>query len=164
MELKTPPFLSGLGKDELEVLMEYLEPVEFGPDEDVVVEGTEGNEMFILVDGRIQIFKRVVIPKGGISRVKERSVAVLGPEEAGVVGETSLFTGLPRTATVRTLTRCLFLVLKRDDFNRLMEEHPHVAAKLLVRICKTLCHRVDDLNNKLMKLTTALALIARMSY
>jgi ATP-binding cassette subfamily B protein len=45
-------------------------------------------------------------------------------------GEIALLKAVRRTATVRTLTDCVFLTLRRDEFGQLLEKAPSVRARL----------------------------------
>jgi CPA2 family monovalent cation:H+ antiporter-2 len=45
-------------------------------------------------------------------------------------GEMGLLTGEPRSADVTALAYCQFLTLGRDDFQRFLDKHPELAAKI----------------------------------
>ena len=52
---------------------------------------------------------------------------------------------MPRSATVKTKTKAHFMVLSKDDFARIVHEHPPIG----LNICKTLSHRIRELLTKL---------------
>jgi small-conductance mechanosensitive channel/CRP-like cAMP-binding protein len=97
-------------------LVERLAPsvrcLRFGPGETIVAEGEEGDALFQVVQGEVEVFKADGSPLG-------RSVAVLGSDQ--IFGEMTVCTGEPRTATVRSRGECLLLEVERDDFLPLVE-------------------------------------------
>ncbi|WP_216900458.1 mechanosensitive ion channel family protein [Synechococcus sp. CCY 9618] len=84
----------------------------FGPGETIVAEGQEGDALFQVVQGEVEVFKADGSPLG-------RSVAVLGSDQ--IFGEMTVCTGEPRTATVRSRNECVLLEVERHDFLPLVE-------------------------------------------
>jgi ATP-binding cassette subfamily B protein len=87
----------------------------------VVQEGASGDRFYLIARGQVAVYK---IGFNG----EERKVAVL--EDGDYFGEIALIRNVPRSATVRTLTSCVFLTLHRDAFNNLMERSPEVRQAL----------------------------------
>jgi ATP-binding cassette, subfamily B, bacterial len=83
----------------------------------VVREGEAGDRFYLLVRGRVEVVKRDAAGES-------RTIAVL--ESGDHFGEIALLRDVPRTATVRTLTPCLFLTLHRDQFLQFVERSPTV--------------------------------------
>ena len=81
-----------------------------GAGEVVFRAGDEGDALYIVARGKVD-----VIEGGGENR---HSLAELGPGQA--FGEMALLSGASRTATIRTTVATDLLVIKREDFNRLM--------------------------------------------
>ncbi|HXH82484.1 MAG TPA: cyclic nucleotide-binding domain-containing protein [Candidatus Tectomicrobia bacterium] len=82
-------------------------------------QGDAGDEMFLVHRGRIVITKPVT---GRLEQVLDR----IGPGD--FFGEMSLFTQLPRSATVQAETDATLLVLDRLTLARLTETSPRAAA------------------------------------
>jgi len=93
----------------------------FGSGETIVGEGEEGDALFQVVDGEVEVFKADGSPLG-------RSVAVLGRDQ--IFGEMTVCTGEPRTATVRSRGECVLLEVERDDFMPLVEDDAGVLEAL----------------------------------
>jgi ATP-binding cassette subfamily B protein len=87
----------------------------------VVYEGDFGDLLYIIVRGSVEV------AKNGQDGVPRR-VAVL--QDGDHFGEVALLHPVPRTASVRTLTPCIFLTLKRTRFLRLLERAPQLRASL----------------------------------
>lgn len=83
-------------------------------------EGQPGGELQVVLSGSVQVEKR----DGAETLVVTR----LGPGD--VVGEISLLTRRPCTATVRARERVHVLALPRDDFNAIAQTMPGILAHL----------------------------------
>jgi len=73
------------------------------------------------VRGKVSVFRTE--PSG-----EEHPLAVL--EDGDHFGEIALMERIPRTASVHTLTDCVFLTLQREHFLRLVEANPVLKARL----------------------------------
>jgi len=87
--------------------------------EELFLEGDPGDSIWVLVSGRVEIFKHI---RGGVDRV----IHILQP--GGVVGEVSFIDGSARSAGARTLDTSEFLVLSRDSFVKVQRQRPAAAA------------------------------------
>ncbi|MBI4509360.1 MAG: cyclic nucleotide-binding domain-containing protein [Deltaproteobacteria bacterium] len=86
----------------------------------VVQEGSPSEGLFMVLSGQLEVV-----------RLQEGQEALLGSLCTGdVFGEMSLLQSTPAMATVRARGRSWILVLPREDFFRLIEEHPDVRAYL----------------------------------
>jgi putative ABC transport system ATP-binding protein len=101
----------------------------FRDGEALVVEGDEGDEVFVLLRGAAEVSFR----RGGPS---------FGIGEGGVVGEVAALTGAPRGATVTARGVVDALRLRREVFLRLLREMPEVSLAL----SRTLARRLSDAN------------------
>ena len=104
----------------------------------VFKEGGHGGYMFFIADGEVEIIKQF--------DNKKHTIAKLG--EGRSVGEMSLIDGSPRSATVRALSKLNLIVLKREDFNKLNDEHPKIANKVMMGIATLLSQSLRDTNNR----------------
>lgn len=84
----------------------------------VVREGEVGDRFFVIARGRVEVTLHV----GGTVQ----HVAVL--DDGDFFGEQALLAGARRTATVRTLTPCLLMVLERDAFEEVVRAYPALQA------------------------------------
>ena len=90
--------------------------------ETVFHEGEPGDEIFLVTEGRVQLFIT--------SDTGEK--IIFGENVRGdVFGEISLLDGGPRTAAAVALERTTVLTLDRDKLLELVQRHPHVAIDLL---------------------------------
>ena len=108
---KLAPF-SSLPPEVLEETARLLLYAERAPGEILCRQGSVGDELFIIGRGEVEI---VVTDDEG----NERIVNILG--EGDYVGEISFLRRVPRTATVRAQTNVEVHILRRLDFDALLE-------------------------------------------
>jgi ATP-binding cassette, subfamily B, bacterial len=53
-------------------------------------------------------------------------------QEGDCFGEMGLIQDIPRTATVKTLSQCVFLTLSRTHFKRMLDESPELRETIAV--------------------------------
>lgn len=129
----------------------------------VITENEAGQELFILVSGKVRIVKTMLLPglDSDVLAVKDPSkvLATLTGQTNPVFGEMGLVSDCPRSATVETLEESSFLVTDRERFFGLVEREPRLGSRLLASLCERMAEMVRSSNAEVMKLTTALALI-----
>jgi CRP-like cAMP-binding protein len=74
-------------------------------------------------------------------------------------GEMSLITGAPRSATIKALQPCLLYEITKEDFENLAIKYPVIGYKILKAIVFILSNRIRELNQSVLKLTTALSIV-----
>src|SRR6267142_6540846 len=114
--LKNVKLFAELSPDSLKKLGSCLKVADFPPAEVIVREGAPGVSMYIIKSGLVEIRKKD--PATGIDFL----VAQL--TEGAAVGEMSLLTGKPRSATVTTVQPTVVFTLTRADFRNLLTQHP----------------------------------------
>jgi small-conductance mechanosensitive channel/CRP-like cAMP-binding protein len=95
-------------------LLEASQSPGFGPGEVIVREGAEGDSLFVVLAGRVEVSKEL---DGKPVVVRE-----LGGGE--VFGEMTLFLDAPRSATVRALEECRLLRVGRPAVRSLLDGDP----------------------------------------
>ncbi len=130
--LKNVKLFAELSPDSLAKLGTCLKTAEFPPAEVVVREGAPGVSMYIIKSGLVEVRKKD--PTTGIDFL----VAQL--TEGAAVGEMSLLTGKPRSATVTTVQPTVVFTLTRADFRNLLTQHPEISLGL----ARILAERLED--------------------
>ncbi len=122
--LSRVPLFEGCSQRQLRAVARITEVREL-PEATVLARaGDQGNEFFLIVDGRVRI------------EVSPRKRARLGPGE--FFGEMSLLDGGPRSATAVAETGVRLLVIGRRDFAVLLAKVPDLTRHLLVILCRRL--------------------------
>ena len=134
----------GLTVDQASQLVQVLVPVKIAAGYPVLREGDNPSGLFLLLRGTVEILKRK--PEGGVQSLGKIS----GPT---VLGEMSLLTERPHSATVMTVTDGEFYLLTRAQFQRLIAGESIAAYKLIATIAEVLVARVLRLDQKVIELS-----------
>jgi CRP-like cAMP-binding protein len=129
--LKTFPLLSRLRDEDLALLAEVMEERRFPAGTEILREGEEGDEMFLLLEGDVDVLKTT--PYG--------DPYVTASLKAGYhcsFGEMALIDKGRRSATIRAKTDCRTLCLGQEAFQRFCREHPPIGLELLMSISLSL--------------------------
>ena len=110
----------------------------------LINEGDRPSGLVFLVQGTVEIFKHG--PDG-----QRQSLARL--EAPTVLGEMSLITDRPSSATVVAVAECELAVLTRAQFQRLIAADSIAAYKLVMSIAGVLAERLAKLDRKMLELT-----------
>jgi len=125
----------GLDEAELSSLLDQAELVEYNEGDYPIMEGEQGQDMFVILSGHARISKRAF----GI----QKTIQDLGPGEC--FGEMSLIECRSRSASVKTLTPVRLLKLNGDNIVKV----PSISAKLFRNIAILLSQRLRHANDLL---------------
>ena len=134
--LKNVSLFADLPEESLSKLGTCLKTTEFPPTETIMREGAPGVSMYIIKDGLVEVRKKD--PVTGIDFL----VAQLG--EGAAVGEMSLLTGKPRSASVTTVDPTSVYTLTRTDFRNLLTQYPEISLGL----ARILADRLEEANKQ----------------
>lgn len=118
-------FFRELGDEEIGLLAGCCTEEEYSPGDILFTEGSAADRFYIVIDGRVEVWKNFYDPKPDL-------LAVHGPGH--VFGEMALIDELPRSATVVAKDSARLLYLYRDDFRRLIAEHSSIALSVMTAI------------------------------
>jgi type IV pilus assembly protein PilB len=130
--LKNVKLFAELSSESLLRLGSCLKTAEFPVGEVIVREDAPGVSMYIVKSGLVEIRKKDTVT--GIDFL----VAQLS--EGAAVGEMSLLTGKPRSATVTTVQPTVVFTLTRADFRTLLTLHPEISLGL----ARILAERLEE--------------------
>lgn len=128
---------------EIENLARYLAIARIAPGATIFKEGTVGERMCILVEGNVNVVK---VDAHG--RHKVLTTITKGK----AFGEMTLFDGEPRSASVLAAVPTTMLVLTRDNLEQLLDNHPRLGAKLLLKLGKVISQRLRMTTGQLVNL------------
>jgi serine/threonine protein phosphatase PrpC len=133
--LANMPLFSRLTERELLRVMQAVEVRELKDAEVVIREGDKGDELFIVLDGK------VLVSRGG------QALTHLGPGEH--VGEMALIRSVPRSATVTAVGPAELIVIRRGDFFEILRKEHEIAVKMLWQFLGVLADRLDQTSSEL---------------
>jgi CRP-like cAMP-binding protein len=96
--------------------------------------------MCLLIQGGVEIYKA---DAGGWLR------ELVTITRGNTIGEMSIIDHEPRSATCITKEDSLVLILSRQNYEKVLKEHPTLAVQLLSRIAKLLSQRLRTQNGQM---------------
>jgi HEAT repeat protein len=126
--LREIPIFAELSPEDLKLVAETARE-EWYPQSTVIFhQGDEGNMMFVIVDGRLQVLRS--------TNGAEQELAQRGPGD--FVGEMAIIESVPRSATLRTQTDVRLLAMDGDTFKGILRERPDVSFAVLRSVSRRL--------------------------
>ncbi len=126
--LKSMPLFRHLTYKEIMFLLNVTSVREVAPGETILVEGTPGEELFVVLAGRVRLHK-------GETRITTF-------ERGAHFGEMALVDRAPRSASATAETSAKLLTLRRDEFYQIIRTHPTLANKMLWAFVQVLTERL----------------------
>lgn len=136
------PIFDNLTKHELRHIEQLIHIRQYSHSEIVFVEDEPGVGLYIISKGAVKIYKKD--PSG-----KEITLATLG--EGQFFGELSLLDNFPRSATAITTDTSVLLGFFYPDLMDLIDRHPQLGCKVLLRIAQLVGERLRKTNELLQK-------------
>ena len=134
--------LEDLSDAEADALGALMPLVRAEPGQVMIREGDVGDWMLLILSGTVDITKK--------SEQDETSrLAVV--KQGAAVGEMSMLDAAPRYASCTAIDEVQAGVLTRATIAKLIQEHPKVAAKLLVKLTQLLAQRLRNTGNQLVR-------------
>ena len=155
-DLRRVPLFSDLSEGDLVRFAEVTREREYPRNSVILFEDDPGDSLYIVSTGQVKV---VLIGEDG----REVILSVLN--DGDFFGEMSLIDDEPRSAHVIAMKDSRLLVLRRDDFQQQINQHPSIAVKLL-RVLVQRLRRADakigglvllDVNGRVAKLLLDLA-------
>lgn len=121
--------LGDVGEPAIAALWPHLEWAEIAGGETLIQQGDPGDALYLLVSGRLR----------ASVRTEAEGPRVVGEITRGqIVGEMSLFTGEPRTATVTAIRDSLLVRLPKAAFDTLLAQHAPLSRALARQVIQRL--------------------------
>ncbi len=155
-DLKRVPLFSDLSAAELARFADVTREREYPKNSVILFEDDPGDALYVVSGGQVKV---VLIGEDG----REVILSVLN--DGDFFGEMSLIDDEPRSAHVIAMRDSRLLVLRRDDFQQQIQQHPSIALKVLKVMVQRL-RRADakigglvllDVNGRVAKLLLDLA-------
>jgi CRP-like cAMP-binding protein len=148
--LEISPLLRDFTREEADLLGANMLLVRARPGQLLIAEDEASDWMMVLLSGTVDVGKRK--PDASFDEEDASAITRLAViKEGAVIGEMSMLDGEPRYASCRALSDVEAAVLTRGAVSRLIEKHPAVGAKLLVKLTQLLAQRLRNTSSKLVK-------------
>ncbi len=124
-----PALLGEIEPQALELLLQHLEWVEVAAGQALMKQGEPGDAMYLLVSGRLRTY---------ISNEFGETRAVREIGRGQIIGEMSLFTDEPRSATLVAIRDSVLVRLGKDQFKQLLAVSEQISIALTRQIIQRL--------------------------
>jgi CRP/FNR family cyclic AMP-dependent transcriptional regulator len=112
----------GLSEVELEALAESSTRRTFPKNTVVIHENDPADSLFVIESGKVKVY----------CSDKNGKEFIMNTQGAGdYFGELALLDDSVRSASVRTVEKSTFSIVYKEDFNRVLDEHPNIARQLI---------------------------------
>jgi CRP/FNR family transcriptional regulator, cyclic AMP receptor protein len=156
------PAFNGLSKSGLNNLSRICTQFEMNTEDVILKEGDEGDCVFIIEKGQVEVSMSITLSSGGLGADKsmDKILVKLGP--GTMFGEMAfLFESDVRSATIVALSSGKLLKISSGDFHKFAEEDVESAYIILSNIARIIAERLRKTNKDVKKLTTALSIALR---
>lgn len=137
--LRGVDLFEGLTDQELEQVARICTERRYHPGEIITKEGAEGNELFIITDGFVEILL------GERPTIAARVVVSLGPGQ--IIGEMALVDQGPRSASVRATSRpTVIQVIQRADLEALFQQETRIGYLMMRNLAADLSFKMRHRN------------------
>ena len=109
--LKRVPLFADLPEEDLRTICESSEERKLAPGERLFLEGEDGDQAYVIVDGEAEIVKQS----------GNREVLLAVRHQGEVIGEMALIESTPRTATVRAKSELTLMAIRKEQLEHLLE-------------------------------------------
>ena len=122
MILQQVELFQGLSKEELETLSSSSSSRSFPKNTVVIHENDPADSLFIIESGKVKVY---CSDKNGKEFIMNTQA------EGDYFGELALLDDSTRSASVRTVEKSSFCIIFKDNFNRVLDDHPNIARKMI---------------------------------
>ena len=147
--MQQSPLLQDFSNAEVDAFGTLMLHVRAQPGQMLMVEGASNDWMMLLLQGTVDVGKRIGHEAVREERGDNTRLAVL--RTGAVLGEMSMFDGEPRYASCWALSTVEAAVVDRAAVSLLIRSRPDVASKLLVKLTQLLAQRLRNTSGQLVK-------------
>ena len=122
----------------------------------IIKENTEGDQIYILVKGIVQVTKDLVKGFDEDQLLTEKVLAKLSADSLPTFGENGVLDNGTRMANIIALSDCELYTLSKADFDNFAEYNYQAGYIVMKNIARKLSESLKDTDNNLVKLATAL--------
>ena len=140
---QTAALLEDLTPEEADTLGKLMPTVRARAGQDLITQGEVGEWMLLLLEGTVDVIKR--------SEETGESSRLAVVKEGASIGEMSMLDSAPRYASCTAIGDVRAGVLTRAAIAYLIQAHPAIGAKILVKLTQLLAQRLRNTSNRLVK-------------
>lgn len=127
----------GMSAEEVQQVLQAASHVEFEPEEVILRKGAVGENIYLLLEGEVEVRKDFLPRPGSLS---------LRCGKGSVLGEQAFLLKVPRTMNVVAVSPCRLVMIDRDAFKKQLKAGLIAPYKLVRNIAVILAERLYDMN------------------
>ncbi|MEO7726081.1 MAG: cyclic nucleotide-binding domain-containing protein, partial [Burkholderiales bacterium] len=131
--LQGSQFFSDFPPAEIETLTQYVQAYSVVPGTVIFREGDRGGFMCMVIEGSAEIFKQD-------NKYSSKRIGQIEPGKT--IGEMALVDGEQRSATCICPQQSTLVMLTREQFVRIIREHPPLSVNILLKIVTMMSRRL----------------------
>tara|TARA_B100001093_G_scaffold245268_1_gene234821 strand:- start:2946 stop:3449 length:504 start_codon:yes stop_codon:yes gene_type:complete len=160
-QLKNYKIFENLTDNQIEKFRPVLNKKEVDGGNKFIVEGDEGNSIYLLLNGKAEINQALTLSVNkSDSDKREKSIMKLTDKDFPQFGEMSIFSeGDVRTANVRAQTDCTLAKIDKEDLFKICNDNPEIGFLVMRNLGRIITKNLVKANQNVLKLTTAFSLI-----
>jgi cAMP-dependent protein kinase regulator len=120
--LETSFIFTGLDENDIKIVIDAMEEKKFNADDKVIVQGEEGNELFVVDSGTLTCVRQFVTVGIKLKASDEEPRLLRQYQSGEAFGELALLYNAPRAATITANEECILWSLDRETFNNIVKE------------------------------------------
>ncbi|MBU1109843.1 MAG: cyclic nucleotide-binding domain-containing protein [Candidatus Riflebacteria bacterium] len=153
---------SGMNSEMRAEVADYIGTARFKAGDMILKEGETGDELLILVEGKVEISQTLVMRgEDQDFEEKDKTLIVLEADSLPIFGEMALLERSTRTATVKAIGDCVTRTLQRDRFVKFCLKNPQAGLIATKNLAVMISNRLRKANQDVLKLTTALSIVLK---
>ncbi len=152
---------NNLTQKQIEQFHDLIEIAEYKPNNLIIKEGEDGDFMFLLLKGKVEITKVMTLSlTKSDNDTREKSFIRLDDKMYPFIGEMSyLQKNGKRSASVKAVDNCIIGKIYNKDLTNLFENNSEIGYKIMNNIAYKIANDLRITNKNILKLTTALSLV-----
>lgn len=131
--LKSSPYFSGLGSDELEAIGRLVFEKSYGHGEIIAFEGGMAEALYFVVSGAVKVFKTS-------ADGKEQTLDIIRPQET--FNEVPVFDGDANPASAQAMMPVTLYGIRKSDIENILRSYPQVTINVIKVMAGRLRHLV----------------------
>lgn len=110
----------------------------------LITESTRDDSLHVLLEGKLEVVKKTAADGSS-------SLAIL--RDGALAGELSFLDGAMHTVGLRALCDCHVLSLKREDFEKIVDQHPQTVYKVMRAVARSAHRIVHQMNHDFIEMS-----------
>jgi CRP-like cAMP-binding protein len=158
--LKKVSLFAGLEEDKIRVILDKMIVEKIETEVTFIKEYSTGSDLYILLEGEVEISKSLVLPEWVQSTQKtDKSLVQLSEKNYPFFGEMAIYEEQSeRSASITTKRPCIIARISKKDLWNIFKKDHEIGMIINRNVAAELVKRLNKANKDLLKLTTAFTL------